>query len=1222
MVNRISIRPFLFGTFAVLLAYLGQRALRSDAFFDGTLLYGSAVLLFLVALWGKRFFPETAFALPHAPLPSWRTWRVVLGALLSGAALLLAIASLRTFDALEPYTAGAWRDHLASVLLLMAAAAILDSGESPHQSRERKRALRVDWPTWGILASILALAAFFRLFRFDVLPFGTWYDEAEVGLQAQRILQDGQFRPVFEGAINGPAHYLYLVAASFDLFGVSTQAIRAVNVAFGLATVLAGYLVGRELLGRRSGLVLAFLLAVSSWSVTLSRFGMHSTSTTPFFTLITLAFVLRALRRGKLIEFAAAGLWLGLGLCFYTSFRLFLPVIGLFLVYAVIAQWWQTRRAPPKRLWLGLLLLVLATLFVVAPVAWYADRHPDIFWARVQDTFVFTGKTAAERWPALWKNVRDHVLMFNWHGDPNGRHNLPGAPMLDNISAALMVLGLAYSLRRVSEPRYALLPIWLGVSLLGGILSLDFEAPQSLRANGALPAAYVLAVVPLAVLGRAWRVSNGRHYPQWVTWPLVGLLTLVGFANFNTYFGLQANDFAVWSAYSAPETLTADLLNNLDDNTDAFVTSFYHNHPTLRFLMPGDHPYRRLETTDQLPLDFAPGRGALLIMNPDSHDLYDAARRYYPSAQYTEVHSPMPGPPVLYTVRLSPGDIASVQGLDGHYFANNHWAGTPVLVKRDPALAFDWSQDPPLPSPFSVEWDGVLHVGDYGVYDFFWENPGRTELYIGEQVVLTGTGALSASLTLAEGNHALRVRYASAAVAAAPGRLDWRWRPPDRPTEPIGPSALYAPPVTANGLLARYYPNDHWASPQALERIEDQLGYYVHVPPLARPYTVAYTGKIAIPETGEYRFGLESIDDSALDIDGQPVAHSEEPNAYVEGGLTLEAGMHDIRVRFADRTSHTHLNVFWMPPGGSRQIIPADVLFPPQGSYARVTLPALASVAQQAAPQQGPAPPAPQLPGRADLFATGLQRPRGIAVADDGRVYVAEGEGGKVVILSSAGVELGLIPRGAETFGEPSDVALDDTGVFVLDAVAGHLNHYTVDGAPIARLPIDPADVNRARGVAVGPDGRLWIAATPGGQVIAAAPDGKLTKIPVWPGEVAQPVDVVVGDGGRIFVTDAGRSRLVRFSPGGQRERSWNLPAANTLDSPHLAVDAAGMLYLTEPEAGRVIKLDATGEAIGAWDLSELLGRSVKAVGLAVGQDGRVWVTDSEGGNVVVITPE
>ena len=167
-------------------------------------------------------------------------------------------------------------------------------------------------------------------------------------------------------------------------------------------------------------------------------------------------------------------------------------------------------------------------------------------------------------WLALGENIRKHLLMFNWRGDPNGRHNLPGAPMLDTLVAVLMVLGVAYSLRRVLEPRYALLLLWLAFTLLGGILSLDFESPQSHRANGALTAAYLLAVVPLAVLLRAWRLSGGRYYPRAVLAPLALALALVGYANYQTYFVAQANDFAVWNAFSTPETIAARLLKELD----------------------------------------------------------------------------------------------------------------------------------------------------------------------------------------------------------------------------------------------------------------------------------------------------------------------------------------------------------------------------------------------------------------------------------------------------------------------------------------------------------------------------------------------------------------------------------------------------------------------------------------------------------------------------------
>ena len=140
------------------------------------------------------------------------------------------------------------------------------------------------WSWWeiGILLAIFAIAAFVRLFRFNQIPFGTWYDEANAGLEALRIIKEPGYLPVFSQSISMPAHYLYLLALSFKILGVSTLSIRAVNVVFGLGTVAAAYLAGQELFDRKMGLVVAFLLAVSRWDINWSRFGMPGV-TVPFF---------------------------------------------------------------------------------------------------------------------------------------------------------------------------------------------------------------------------------------------------------------------------------------------------------------------------------------------------------------------------------------------------------------------------------------------------------------------------------------------------------------------------------------------------------------------------------------------------------------------------------------------------------------------------------------------------------------------------------------------------------------------------------------------------------------------------------------------------------------------------------------------------------------------------------------------------------------------------
>ncbi len=49
------------------------------------------------------------------------------------------------------------------------------------------------------------------------------------------------------------------------------------------------------------------------------------------------------------------------------------------------------------------------------------------------------------------------------------------------------------------------------------------------------------------------------------------------------------------------------------------------------------------------------------------------------------------------------------------------------------------------------------------------------------------------------------------------------------------------------------------------------------------------------------------------------------------GTTELDAGEHRIRVRFQDRgDGGPRLYLYWTPPGGTRQVIPGRVLYPPR----------------------------------------------------------------------------------------------------------------------------------------------------------------------------------------------------------------------------------------------------------------------------------------------------
>jgi len=207
--------------------------------------------------------------------------------------------------------------HLTSLGVFLLFAFLWD--RTPEQSGEKRVWSRLELTT---LAIILIVAAFMRLYRLNEFPFGTYYDEADNGLNARRILQEPDYRPVYVESTHLPAHYLYLVAGAFQLFGVSTYSMRLASVALGLATVAAGYLAGRELFDRRWGLATAFLLAASRWDVNWSRTAMHGV-TTPLFTLLAMGFAIARYAAQSPERFCLGGLVGRPELVLYVPLRVF-----------------------------------------------------------------------------------------------------------------------------------------------------------------------------------------------------------------------------------------------------------------------------------------------------------------------------------------------------------------------------------------------------------------------------------------------------------------------------------------------------------------------------------------------------------------------------------------------------------------------------------------------------------------------------------------------------------------------------------------------------------------------------------------------------------------------------------------------------------------------------------------------------------------------------------
>jgi hypothetical protein len=486
-------------------AVVGQYFFGQESLWDGLLFYAVGVIIFVRALLHQSptLGPQTDHIQNFRPqaLSLQQGWRRNLGIWLMVVAFGISIVAFNLFgsDEAQPQ---AWWFYLGSLVLFVVSILLMTRGDS---WREMWRFFFPAKFVWIGLLVVLALALFIRLYHFGSQPFGIWFDEAQAGLEARKMLAEPLYRPILFAPINISGHLLTLYALALHWLGDTIYSMRLVSVLFGLGSVLAAFLFGRQLHGPRFGLLLAFLVAVMRWHINFSRIAMTGVDTT-FFIFLSLFFLTRLLQRGHLRDGMWAGLTIGFGLTFYTAFRLYVVAIAIFAIISLFLWWrWFVGTLRDGGWWAQLsrvFMLGIAVWLVVMPIVKFALDNPDEFWYRTNQISILTRRDQSDLTRAIAQTTSKHLLMFNFQGDRNGRHNLPAEPMLDPVMAVFFILGIGFAIVRPRYPANTFFLLLVPLALSGGFLSVDFEAPQSLRSIAVIPAVVYFCGISLAALGR------------------------------------------------------------------------------------------------------------------------------------------------------------------------------------------------------------------------------------------------------------------------------------------------------------------------------------------------------------------------------------------------------------------------------------------------------------------------------------------------------------------------------------------------------------------------------------------------------------------------------------------------------------------------------------------------------------------------------------------------
>jgi sugar lactone lactonase YvrE len=302
------------------------------------------------------------------------------------------------------------------------------------------------------------------------------------------------------------------------------------------------------------------------------------------------------------------------------------------------------------------------------------------------------------------------------------------------------------------------------------------------------------------------------------------------------------------------------------------------------------------------------------------------------------------------------------------------------------------------------------------------------------------------------------------------------------------------------------------------------------------------------------------------------------------------------------------------------------------------------------------------------------EAPAGIAVDDEGGLYVAESGANVVTYFEDHNVntfaggdddaedEAGQGDGGSATgasLAEPVGIALSDYGdLYLADRYHSRVRRVTDDATmtPFAGNggngssgdggPATQAELAEPHGVAVGPDGSVYISDSAANLIRKVTPDGTITTVvgtgdvgsggdggPATEAELNHPTGLAVGSDGTVYIADTGNNRIRRVDTNGiittvagtgEEGQTGDAVPADTaaLALPEgVAVHRTGDLYIADTGNDRIRRVDTDGiittvAGVGTPGAGGDDGPAIEASlngprGIALTSDGTLHIADT-----------
>jgi hypothetical protein len=476
----------------------------------------AALLLAVAGSWGVSL-PGTALHGPSGPATKGR--RAVGAVLLLAGVALWFSAPLVLLQSWNDYFDLGWSAWLGGTVLIAVGLDLVWARWQRPTPRQH------GW--WAALVVLLAVAALYRFGTFYLFPGEshiTQIEELQVGGMGTAYLMGWRQRWEY-------LSHAWLAALGIWLGGPSLMAMRAPFVCISILKAVPLFLWLRYAAGNTAAIVGTLLMAFSAWDVTYAR---SPTNQNTLIVAASFALLAGPARRGRPSAYAWLGLLGGYVFFEYVAYRL----VGLFALTGSLlatlrtdSPWWAKLARPAVTA--ALIATMATTLYL------HLDRTGQMYqffdgWgrARANTSYYRAEDSLAERGRHIGERSLQTVGLFYFHGDESPVRNLRAEPMIDPVTAALLLLGVAYGLANPLRNTSGLAVAALAMTLGGTMIATGNFDP--IRAGGTVPYVYGLAGWGAACLLEVMSTALGR-WGRRVGIAFLGVALLLAFVD-NTRF--------------------------------------------------------------------------------------------------------------------------------------------------------------------------------------------------------------------------------------------------------------------------------------------------------------------------------------------------------------------------------------------------------------------------------------------------------------------------------------------------------------------------------------------------------------------------------------------------------------------------------------------------------------------------------------------------------------